>query len=178
MSDRRAAAVPSDHPPAPAGFGVRPVAAGLFAAPLLVGLVGSRLTLPSLDPWYRRLDRPSWSPPDRLFGPVWTTLYVLMGLAAVLVWRRRSRRSTDSALAAYGVQLGLNLAWSWLFFDRRRIDLALADILALDAAIAATAIGFGRVRADAAALLLPYLAWSVFATALNAELLRRNGRGS
>ena len=88
-----------------------------------------------------------------------------------------ARRSGDSALAIAPIQLQLNVAWSWLFLDRRRIDLALADIVALDAAIGATIVAFWRVRPDAAALMVPYLAWSSFATVLNAELLRRNGRG-
>jgi len=154
----------------------------IFCAPFVVGVVGSRLTLPSLRGWYRTLDRPAWTPPDRVFGPVWTTLYALMGVAGARVWLAEDRRTGAPddpvmvALALHAIQLELNLMWSWLFFDRRRIDLALADIIALDAAIAATIVAFWRVRPDAAALLSPYLAWSSFATALNAELLRRNGR--
>ena len=154
----------------------------VFCAPFVVGIVGSRLTLPNLRGWYRSLDRPPWTPPDRVFGPVWTTLYLLMGIAGVRVWRAKDRRTgaVDDpvmvALAIHAIQLQLNLAWSWLFFDRRRIDLALADMVALDAAVAATMVAFRRVRPDAAVLLLPYLAWSSFATALNADILRRNGR--
>jgi translocator protein len=154
----------------------------VFCAPFVVGIAGSRLTLPSIRGWYRTLDRPAWTPPDVVFGPVWTTLYALMGLAGARVWLAEDRRTGAPddpvmvALAVHAIQLQLNLAWSWLFFDRRRIDLALADILALDAAIVATIVAFRRVRPDAAALLLPYLAWSTFATALNADLLRRNGR--
>ena len=155
-----------------------PVALGLLGAPFLVALLGSRLTIPNLGGWYRRLDKPAWNPPDRVFGPVWTVLYLLMGVAAVRVWRaRRAGRDVHPALALYGVQLGLNLAWSWLFFDRRRLDLALADFAALDVAIAGTAVAFGRVRPDAGLLLVPYLAWSAFATVLNAEIARRNDPG-
>jgi translocator protein len=156
-------------------------AAVIFGAPFVVGIVGSRLTLPNLRGWYRSLDRPAWTPPDAAFGPVWTALYLLMGVAGARVWLAhghgagRPDHPVAVALALYAVQLQLNLAWSWLFFDRRRIDLALADIVALDAAIALTAAAFARVRPEAGALLLPYLAWSTFATALNAELLRRNG---
>ena len=112
---------------------------GVFCAPFVAGIIGSRVTLPSIDSWYRTLDRPPWTPPDRLFGPVWTTLYALMGIAGARVWLARDRRTGAPdgpvmvALAIYAIQLQLNLAWSWLFFDRRRIDLALADIVALDA---------------------------------------------
>jgi tryptophan-rich sensory protein len=162
---------------------IDPVAVAMFGAPLMLGLVGTRFTVPNLGGWYRSLDRPSWTPPGAAFGPVWTTLYLLMGVAGTRVWLARDRRTGRpdvpvlGALALHAVQLQLNLAWSWLFFDRRRIDLALADILALDATVAATAVAFARVRPEAGALLLPYLAWSTFATVLNAELLRRNGRG-
>lgn len=153
-----------------------PVALGLFAAPFAVAALGSRFTIPSLQGWYRTLDKPSWNPPDRVFGPVWTVLYLLMGLAAVRVWRgRRPGRDVRPELALFAVQLGLNLAWSWLFFDRRRIDLALADIAVLDVAIAGTAVAFGRVRPEAGLLLVPYLAWSTFATILTADIARRNG---
>ena len=159
-----------------------PAALAIFGAPFVVGVIGSRLTLPNLRGWYRSLDRPAWTPPDQVFGPVWTTLYLLMGVAGTRVWlaRRRPAKGLDEAvlvaLALHAIQLQLNLGWSWLFFDRRRIDLALVDILALDGVVAATAVSFARVRPDAAAMLLPYLAWSTFATVLNAELLRRNGR--
>jgi translocator protein len=161
---------------------IDPAAVAIFVAPFVAGVIGSRLTLPNLRGWYRSLDRPAWTPPDQVFGPVWTTLYLLMGIAGARVWladERRTGRPDDPvmvALALHAIQLQLNLAWSWLFFDRRRIDLALADILALDGMVALTAAAFARVRPEAGALLLPYLAWSTFATALNAELLRRNGR--
>jgi len=170
------------RPVAAAAGRVDPAAAAIFAAPFVVGLIGSRLTLPNLRGWYRSLDRPSWTPPDQVFGPVWTTLYLLMGVAGARVWLAKGRRTGRPddpvmvALALHAIQLQLNLAWSWLFFDRRRIDLALVDIVALDGAVALTAAAFARVRPEAGALLLPYLAWSAFATALNAELLRRNGR--
>jgi benzodiazapine receptor len=162
---------------------IDPAAVAIFGAPFIVGVIGSRLMLPNLRGWYRSLDRPSWTPPDQVFGPVWTTLYLLMGVAGARVWlagERWTGRRDDPvlvALAMHAIQLQLNLAWSWLFFDRRRIDLALADILALDGMVAATAVAFARVRPEAGALLLPYLAWSTFATVLNVELLRRNGRG-
>lgn len=152
-----------------------PVAIVLASTPLAIGALGSVFTVRSLPVWYRTLDKPDWNPPDRVFGPVWTTLYVLMGIAAARVWRSSRRRDqVRTALGLFGVQLGLNLAWSWLFFDRRRIDLALAEIVALDAVIAANALAFGRIRRDAGLLLVPYLAWSTFATVLNADIVLRN----
>jgi len=125
--------------------------------------------------WYRALDKPPWTPPGWVFGPAWTLLYLSMGVAAWLVWRERLGSRALLPLALFGAQLVLNGLWSWLFFGLRRPDLALADILALWLAIAATIVAFWGVRPVAGALLLPYLAWVTFATALNADIWRRNG---
>jgi benzodiazapine receptor len=121
--------------------------------------------------WYAALAKPPWNPPNWIFGPVWTTLYLLMGVAAWLVWRAHG---PVWALGLFVAQLLLNAAWSWLFFGRHRPDLALLDIAALWLAIAATVVAFWRVRPLAGALLLPYLAWVSFAVLLNAEIWRRN----
>jgi tryptophan-rich sensory protein len=136
------------------------------------GAVGGRF-LPG--EWYRALDKPPWTPPGWVFGPAWTLLYLSMGVAAWLVWRERGWQRAALPLAVYGVQLVLNGLWSWLFFGLRRPDLALADIVALWAAIATTIVTFWGVRPLAGAILLPYLAWVSFATALNASIWRRNG---
>jgi len=125
--------------------------------------------------WYRALDKPPWTPPGWVFGPAWTLLYLSMGVAAWLVWRERLGSRALLPLALFGAQLVLNGLWSWLFFGLRRPDLALADIVALWLAIAATIVAFWGVRPVAGALLLPYLAWVTFATALNADIWRRNG---
>ena len=125
--------------------------------------------------WYRALDKPPWTPPGWVFGPAWTALYLSMGVAAWLVWRERLGSRALLPLALFGAQLVLNGLWSWLFFGLRRPDLALADIVALWLAIAATIVAFWGVRPVAGALLLPYLAWVTFATALNADIWRRNG---
>jgi tryptophan-rich sensory protein len=104
-----------------------------------------------------------------VFGPVWTTLYLMMGVASWLAWRQGfARPEVRGALAFYGVQLVFNLAWSWLFFGLRRPFIALIDIVVLLALIAITALRFAAVSGPAAVLLLPYLAWVAFATALNA----------
>jgi len=136
------------------------------------GAVGGRF-LPG--EWYRALDKPPWTPPGWVFGPAWTLLYLSMGVAAWLVWRERGWQRAALPLAVYGVQLVLNGLWSWLFFGLRRPDLALADIVALWAVIATTIVTFWGVRPLAGAILLPYLAWVGFATALNASIWRRNG---
>ena len=117
--------------------------------------------------FYRQLAQPSWAPPSSVFGPVWSLLYALMGIAAWLVWREGGWRRQRGALGLFVLQLAFNALWSWLFFGWHRGALAFADIVLLWLLIVATVIGFWRVRPLAGALLLPYLAWVGFATALN-----------
>lgn len=117
--------------------------------------------------FYTDLLRPDWAPPPTIFGPVWTVLYALMGLAAWLVWRVDGFRAAKTALSLFLVQLALNALWTWLFFGWHRGDLALGDILLLWALIVATLISFWRIRPWAGALLIPYLMWVSFASALN-----------
>ena len=126
------------------------------------------------DAWYAALAKPWWTPPGAVFGPVWFALYAAMGVAAWLVWRRRG---WSGPLAAYGVQLALNAAWTPLFFGAQALAASFALILALWAAIAVTAVAFWRVRALAGALLLPYLAWVSYAAALNGAIWRLNAGG-
>jgi translocator protein len=147
----------------------------LVALPLAVGAVGGAITAEAIPTWYRALDKPSWNPPDQVFGPVWTTLYVLMGIALVQVWHLdRSRPAVRLALALFGLQLLLNLGWSFVFFGRRDVGLGFVEIVALHLSIVATILAFGRVRRSAALLLIPYLAWVSFAAVLNAEIARLN----
>ena len=125
--------------------------------------------------FYGALDRPGWAPPAWLFGPVWSVLYAMMGVAAWLVWRERAaRRAIHVPITLFLIQLVANAAWSWVFFVWQSGALALANILLLDALVLATLIGFGRVRPLAGALLLPYLAWIGFATALTWSTWQRN----
>jgi tryptophan-rich sensory protein len=125
-------------------------------------------------PFYTQLVRPDWAPPALIFGPVWTILYALMGIAAWLVWRVGGFRAAKSALTLFLVQLMLNALWSWLFFGWRLGALAFTDTLLLCAFIVATVIAFWRIRPLAGALLVPYLLWVSFASALNYSVWQLN----
>ncbi len=117
--------------------------------------------------FYGQLIQPDWAPPAWLFGPVWSLLYAMMGVAAWLVWRSAGAHNTRIALALYLAQLLLNALWSWLFFSWHLGALAFIDILALWALIVATLISFWRINRLAGALLVPYLLWVSFAATLN-----------
>lgn len=117
--------------------------------------------------FYQQLAQPSWAPPSSVFGPVWSVLYALMGIAAWLVWRDGGWRRQRGVLALFVIQLAVNALWSWLFFAWHHGALAFIDIVLLWLLIVATVIGFWRVRPLAGALLLPYLCWVSFASALN-----------
>lgn len=124
--------------------------------------------------FYQDLVRPSWAPPGWLFGPVWSVLYVLMGIAAWLVWRARGFAGARSALLVFIVQLAANALWTWLFFVWRQGGLAFAEILVLWALILVTIGLFRQVSTVAGALLLPYLAWVSFASILTLSTWRLN----
>lgn len=127
-------------------------------------------------PFYTQLLRPAWAPPAAVFGPVWTVLYVLMGIAAWQVWRVDGFRAAKSALTLFLVQLALNALWSWLFFGWHRGALAFADIVLLLALILATLFAFWRIKPLAGALIVPYLLWVTFALALNYSVWQLNPR--
>lgn len=124
--------------------------------------------------FYAELVRPDWAPPAYLFGPVWTILYAMMAVAAWLVWRHREIRLARLALGLFMVQLILNGLWSWLFFGWRLGALSFLDIVLLWVLIVATLVSFWRVTRSAGLLLVPYLAWVTFASALNFEIWRLN----
>jgi tryptophan-rich sensory protein len=145
-----------------------------LVAPFGVGALGSVPTARAIPTWYRGLDKPDWNPPDRVFGPVWTMLYGLMGVALVLIRRQPRDSSTDRAQAAFGLQLAFNLAWSFVFFGGRSLRGGLAVIAVLWVAILVTIATFWRVKPAAALLLVPYLGWVSFASILNAAIVLRN----
>jgi len=144
------------------------------AASLSAGLIGSLFTGPVVATWYSSINKPSWTPPGFVFGPVWSALYLMMGIAAWLVWRKTGFLGAPVALLLFVLQLAFNAAWSWLFFGLRRFDLGFVEIIMLWALILVTAIGFWRHDARAGLLLLPYLAWVSYATALNLAIWRLN----
>jgi tryptophan-rich sensory protein len=141
------------------------------AVPLIVAAVSGIATSRGVATWYPTLVKPPFNPPSWIFGPVWTVLYVTMGVAAFLVWRRGlDAEGVRTALLAFAIQLGLNGLWSVLFFGMRSPGWALIEIVVLWLAILGTILLFRRVDPVAAMLLLPYLAWVSFAAVLNWSL--------
>jgi benzodiazapine receptor len=135
---------------------------------LMAGGIGSFATARSVSEWYPLLVKPSWNPPAWLFGPVWTLLYILMGIAAWRVWRAAGGfLNARSALAIFFLQLVLNAAWSWIFFGLRMPGPALFELALLWIAIVAAIKAFAQVDMIAAWLMSPYIAWVTFAGALN-----------
>ncbi len=124
--------------------------------------------------FYAQLARPAWAPPSGVFGPVWSALYLLMAVAAWLVWREPDSPGRRRALVLFVAQLGVNALWSWLFFGWRMGALAVVDVLLLLVLVAATLIAFWRIRPLAGLLLVPYLGWVAFASALTWAVWRAN----
>jgi tryptophan-rich sensory protein len=126
------------------------------------------------DDWYRRLRKPSWQPPDWLFAPAWTILYILIAVAGWRVWQRVEPGAALLPMALYGIQIVLNAAWSWLFFGLKRMRWALWECLAMWVAIAAMIAVFVPIDPVSGLLLAPYLAWVSFAAFLNWTILKLN----
>ena len=141
------------------------------AVPFLVGLMGSLFTTAdTLGNWYADLNKPFFNPPNWIFGPVWTTLYIMMGISAYLVWQKDiNSKAVRIVLACFIVQLFLNAIWTPLFFGLHSPLLGLIDIVLLLNAIIVTIFAFFQISRIAALLLIPYLAWVSFATVLNAS---------
>ena len=139
------------------------------------GGLGAVATTPEIGGWYKTLAKPLWNPPDALFGPVWTTLYVLMAVAAWLIWRPAGFAAAPTPLTLFTVQLALNVAWSWIFFGMHQPGWAFLEVLVLWLAIISTTVAFWRRSKIAACLMTPYLAWVSFAATLNFAICRMNG---
>lgn len=146
---------------------------GWLATSFVAAAIGGTASIRAA-PFYAQLVRPEWAPPQSLFGPVWTVLYALMGVAAWLVWREGGFRSARTALVLFLVQLAVNALWSSLFFAWHLGGAAFADIIVLWLLIVATLVAFWRIRPLAGALLVPYLLWVSFAAALNYSVWQLN----
>ena len=144
-----------------------------MAASFIAAAIGSAASIQA-GSFYTQLVRPDWAPPPDIFGPVWTVLYALMGIAAWLVWRVAGFRAARTALTLFLVKLAVNALWSWLFFGWHLGAVAFADIVLLWVLIVATLIAFWRIRPIAGALLIPYLLWVSFASALNYAVWQLN----
>jgi len=139
-----------------------------------IGALGAAVTAASAKTWYAALAKPSFNPPDGVFAPVWTVLYVMMAVAAWRAWRVADRETAQGALTLFALQLALNLGWSVVFFGLERIGPAIAVIVVLDVAVVATALAFRTLDRIAALLLVPYVLWIGFATVLNVAIWRLN----
>lgn len=161
-----------NHPP---GWPRQLAALGaLLTLTFAAAAVGGWVTSQTVNTWYPTLEKPAWTPPAWVFGPVWTTLYLLMAIAAWLVWRQAGLRGACVALTLYAIQLVLNIGWSVVFFGLKNPGLAVLEIAVLWIAIVLTITAFWRRSPLAGLLLVPYLAWSSFAAALNFAIWRLN----
>jgi tryptophan-rich sensory protein len=147
------------------------VLAGWILASLSAGLIGSQFRP---GEWYAGLTKPSWTPPSWVFAPVWSTLYLLMGIAAWLVWRRGGWARQRTPLMLFSAQLILNAGWSWIFFGLHEPGWAFLEIILLAVAILLTLRNFAKISQAAAWLLAPYLVWVGFASALNFAVWKMN----
>ena len=134
--------------------------------------LGSILTTPSIDPWYSTLRKPHWTPPNWVFVPVWTALYLSMAVAAWLVWRQVGFSLGKLPLTLFVIQLALNVAWSGIFFGLRLVGVAFLEVVLLWLFILSTMIAFWSVSRMASWLMVPYLTWVTYAAALNAAIWR------
>lgn len=140
-----------------------------------VGIAGSFFTISNIPGWYAGLVKPSFNPPSWIFGPVWTTLYLLMGIAGYLLWRKRGEiPQAKKAFAWFFIQLALNSIWTPIFFGAHRLGVAFGEIVLLWIAILVTIAIFWRAIKSAALLLIPYAVWVTFAAVLNFALWRLN----
>lgn len=145
------------------------------ALPLAIGGIGGFFTFESVKTWYITLNKPSFNPPNWIFGPVWTTLYILMGISSFLVWQKRKQTTLyNKAIFIYLAQLVLNLMWSFLFFYLQEIAWALVEIVILWAVILVNAVVFYKINKLAGLLYLPYILWVSFASYLTYSIFVLN----
>lgn len=174
-SDRTSSTTARDsHRTGPSGPVLAGALVGFVAVAQLAGLIGIPFTDRAIDSWYDQLDKPFFNPPSWVFAPVWTALYLLIGVAAWLVWRSPHTEARRAALTWWGLQLVLNAAWTPLFFGAQALWVAFIEIVVLLVAIVVTVVSFRRVHQVAAWLLVPYLLWVSFATVLNGTIAAMN----
>ena len=143
--------------------------------PQLIGASGAYFTITGRGSWYQQIQRPEWNPPNWIFGPVWTTLYVLMGIAFYLVWKAEApQKLKRPAMLFWALQMILNFFWSFIFFGQHQIGLAFAEIIILWLMILLTIFAFARINKLAAWLMVPYISWVSFATLLNYAIWQLN----
>lgn len=145
-----------------------------LALPFLAGFIGSYFTTPSIPTWYATLNKPGFNPPNWIFGPVWTVLYIFMGISFYILWNKKTKRDRLFAYYYFFVQLILNSAWSIVFFGMREISYALIVICVLWILILKTLLLFKKVDKTASNLLIPYILWVSFATILNFSIFILN----
>ena len=146
-----------------------------IAIPVLVGGISGFFTVTGVETWYQTIQKPSWNPPNWVFGPVWTTLYVMMGIALWLVWKEDTSRELKMiAGILFAAQLILNFFWSFIFFKLEQPGFAFLEILFMWVAILATIFAFAQVNKTAAWLMVPYISWVSFAAMLNFTIWRMN----
>lgn len=141
---------------------------------LAVELIGSWFTKMSIQTWYPTLMKPNWTLPSHFFGPIWTFLYVLMGISVWLIWDQKTKYSKQYAFLLFTCQLLFNLVWPALFFGLRNPLLGLVDLAILGIIVLLTMISFYRIRPLAALLLVPYFLWTIYALALNFTIWNLN----
>lgn len=146
-----------------------------LATPLLVGGIAGYLTSSEIKSWYLLLNKPSWNPPNNLFAPIWTTLYLLMGYAFYRIWVIKENSEMKYwGMGLFVVQLALNFLWSFIFFKQHNIGWAFVEIIVMWLAILCTIIAFSKIDKPAAWLLVPYISWVSFAAILNYTILQLN----
>jgi translocator protein len=146
-----------------------------IAIPVAIGAISGFFTVTGVESWYQTINKPSWNPPSWIFAPVWTTLYVMMGIALYLVWKSDSSAVLKkTAISLFAVQLILNFFWSFIFFNQQQPGWALVEIIAMWFFILLTIFAFAQVSKPAAWLLVPYISWVSFATILNYTIWQLN----
>jgi len=137
--------------------------------PLSLGAIAGMFTSQSVPEWYATLNRPSFNPPNWIFGPVWTTLYILMGISFFLIWKQEASKVRNRAILIFLLQLLLNFAWSFIFFYFNMTGLALVEIILLWISNVMMLVVFYKIKPIASYINIPYLLWVTFATVLNAS---------